>query len=243
MHAMPKISFYIYPLHLLNYMYDATTTYNKQWWINRNWGLRAPFQSNFFYFHAVFSKIMPNNRLTSPSGLVPPLALVPSLGNLGSATDNVTSFEFVFDGCVRGLNDQNSVSFILTVDSQSMRTCEPFPYRFPDWTNTESTNKCDHISLSLLNHTHITALIPSRTREFFFCGFWFGDREMARFIWARGQAILSINTVISWNCWQMIFWWFHTVSKRFQAGWISFIRSAKENKENTECIGRCLCLL
>ena len=176
---------------------------------------------------------MPNNRLTSPSGLVPPLALVLPLGNPASATDNVTSFEFVFDGCVRGLTDQNSVPFILTVDSQSMRTCELFPCRFPDWTNTESTNKCDRISLWLPNHTHIRALIPSRTREFFYYGFWFGDSEMTRFIWTRGQAILSINTVISWNYWQMIFWWFHTVSKRFQAGWISFIRSVKENPECT----------
>ena len=207
---------------------------------------------------------MPNKRVMSPSGLVHPQGLAPPLLIPGSTTYNVTSLypikqmlqsscfilTYFFNkwckfmiGCVRCLTDQNSVPFILTVDRQSIRTCEPFPCRFPDWTNTESTNKCDHISLWLLNHTHIRALIPSRTREFFYCGFWFGDREMTRFIWARGQAILSINTVISWNCWQMIFWWFHTVSKRFQAGWTSFIRSAKENKENMGCIVRCLCLL
>ena len=31
-------------------------------------GTHAPFQSNCFHFHAVFSNIMPNNRLPFPSG-------------------------------------------------------------------------------------------------------------------------------------------------------------------------------
>ena len=56
MHAVPKISFYIYPLHLLNYMYDAKITSNNQWRINRNWGLLVPFQSNLFFIFTEFSE-------------------------------------------------------------------------------------------------------------------------------------------------------------------------------------------
>ena len=83
----------------------------------------APPLSSIFFISMYFSaKIMPNNRVMSPSGLVPLLALVSPLGNPGTATDNVTSFEFVFDGCVRGLTDQNSVPFILIEQIQRALT-------------------------------------------------------------------------------------------------------------------------
>ena len=88
------------------------------------WG-PAPSQSNLFWLHVVFGKIMPNNRLAPPSLVGTTLWLAPPAENIESATgqyrEKVLSSQLqckIFETFLE-LNDSNSQQICWTVCNQT----------------------------------------------------------------------------------------------------------------------------